>query len=254
MTTSLVVEPQHRVDEELEVVLEQPPEGLEDAAGQLQVVVLVEQVDEARDAHHDADALGRSRLQVGGEPVVLEVVGDQHRHAAGGEQVGAGEEVAPVDVAAAGQQVAHRELGQRQHRLAGDRRVLLELLQRALEHVDVDDVGGRKLPRSTSTACLCSTSDGCSTAPSGPNIAAPRQPELHQLQGHQPVVDAAELDAAELDHVDLDAAGGQPVEQARDDLLGLVMLEERAVQQVDADDAERLLLEGGAPRRACARA
>ena len=47
----------------------------------------------------------------------------------------------------------------------------------------------------------------------------------------------------ELDHVDLDPPGGQPVEQALDQLLRLVVLEERAVQQVDADDAERLLLQ-----------
>ena len=69
------------------------------------------------------------------------------------------------------------------------------------------------------------------------------EPELHQLERHQPVVDAAELDAVELDHVDLDAAGGQPVEQALDELVRLVVLEERAVQQVHADDAERLLLQ-----------
>src|SRR5208282_6652263 len=43
----------HRVDVELQAVLEQPPEALQDPAGQLGVVLLVEQVDEARHSHHD---------------------------------------------------------------------------------------------------------------------------------------------------------------------------------------------------------
>ena len=71
------------------------------------------------------------------------------------------------------------------------------------------------------------------------------QPQLDELERHQPVVHAAELDAAELDHVDLDPADGQPVQQALDQPLRLVMLEERAVQQVHPDDAERLLLQPG---------
>ncbi len=73
----------------------------------------------------------------------------------------------------------------------------------------------------------------------------PAQPELDQLQRHQPVIHAPELDAAELDHVDLDAADGQLVEQGLDQPLRLVVVEERAVQQVHSDDAERLLLQIG---------
>ncbi len=58
------------------------------------------------------------------------------------------------------------------------------------------------------------------------------------------MVDEAELDAPEPDQVDLDAAGGEPVEEALDEALGVVPLEEGPVEQVDTDDAERLLLEG----------
>jgi hypothetical protein len=43
-------------------------------------------------------------------------------------------------------------------------------------------------------------------------------------------------------HVDLDATGRQPVEQALDEPLRLVVLEEGAVQEVDADDPQRLVL------------
>src|SRR5580704_13553531 len=42
-------------------------------------------------------------------------------------------------------------------------------------------VGGRKLPRSTSTAFLRSTSLGCSTSRSGPNIATPLSPTCTSL-------------------------------------------------------------------------
>jgi hypothetical protein len=70
----------------------------------------------------------------------------------------------------------------------------------------------------------------------------PAEPDLHELQRHQPVVDLTELDAAELDHVDLDAARRQAVEQALDQLVRLVVLEEGPVEQVHPDDPERLLL------------
>ncbi len=69
------------------------------------------------------------------------------------------------------------------------------------------------------------------------------QAQLHELERHQTVVDPAKFDAAEFDHVDLDAAGGQPVEQALDHLVGLVVLEECGVHEVHADDAQRLLLQ-----------
>ena len=115
-------------------------------------------------------------------------------------------------------------------------------------------VTGRKLPRSTRTGLRCSTSDGCKDLALGVEHGRLRQAELHQLQAHQAVVDVAELDARELDHVDLDALGGQVVEQRFDQLLGLVVHEERAVEQVDADDAQRLLLQAASRGRACARA
>ena len=42
-------------------------------------------------------------------------------------------------------------------------------------------VGGRKLPRSTRTAFLRSTSLGCSTSRSGPNMATPLRPTWTSL-------------------------------------------------------------------------
>ena len=69
------------------------------------------------------------------------------------------------------------------------------------------------------------------------------QPELHELERHEPVVHVAKLDAFEINEINLDAAGAQFVEQALHELVGLVVEEKRAEEQIHADDAERLLLE-----------
>jgi len=234
-----------RVDVELELVLEQPPEALEDPAGQLSVVLLVEQVDEARHSHHDADPLGGPLRDVGGQPVVVEVVGDQHRLAAGGEKLGPGQEVPPVDLLPAGQQVPHGDLGQLQDRLARHGRVLLELGLGRVEHVDVD-VGRRPeaapLHQDRLLAQYLARLQHRSVGTEHGHTA---QAELDELERHQPVVHSAELDAAELDHVDFDPADGQSVKQALDQPFRLVMLEERAVKHVHPDDAKRLLLQPG---------
>ena len=127
----------------------------------------------------------------------------------------------------------------------GDRRVLLELRQRRLEHVDVDHGGRPEAAALDQDRLLAQHLARLQHLAVGAEHRRAAEPELHELERHQPVVDRAELDALHLDHVDLDAPGGQPVEQALDQALGLVVLEERAVQQVHPDDAERLLLQRG---------
>ena len=104
-------------------------------------------------------------------------------------------------------------------------------------------VTGRKLPRSTRIGFLYSTSDGWSTVAVGREHGRVAQPELHQLQAHHPVIDVPEGDARELDHVDLEPLDAEVVEQRFEELVRLVVEEERAVEQVHADDAQRLLLQ-----------
>ncbi len=233
------------IDIELQVVLEQPPEAFQDPAGKLGMVLLVEQIDQARHPHHDADPLARPLAQVGGQAVVVEVVGDQHGHTACGEQLRAGEEVAPVHIGSACEQVAHRDLGERQHRLARDSRIFLEPCPGRLEHVEVHM---RRRPEATplhQDRLLAQHLTRLQHLTVGAEHRHAAEPELHELERHQPVVHAAELDAAELDHVNLDAARGEAVEEALDELVRLVVLEERPVQQVHPDDSERLLLQPG---------
>jgi hypothetical protein len=196
------------------------------------VIALVEQVDEARHAHHDADPLGRPLRDVGSQPVVVEVVGDQHRLAARGEQLGAGQEVAAVDLGPLRQQVPHGDLGELQDGLTLHRRVLGELLLGRGQHVQVH-VGRRpEAAPLDQDRLLAQHLARLQHLAVRAEHGHPAQPELDELERHQPVVHAAELDAAELDHVDLDTADGQLVEQALDQLLRLVVVEERAVEQV----------------------
>ena len=145
-------------------------------------------------------------------------------------------------------QVAHRDL----HQLTRSRRrrprcprSRANVLAGAAEHVDVDVADRAEAAALDQDRLLVEHLGRLQHLPVGrSNIAAPRQAQLHQPQAHQAVVDLAEGDARELDHVDLDAPGGQVVEQRLDQLLGLVVEEEGAVEQVHADDAQRLLLQG----------
>ena len=53
----------------------------------------------------------------------------------------------------------------------------------------------------------------------------------------------AKLDAGKLDHVDFHALGRQVVEQRLQHQVRLVMQEKSGVKKIDADDAQRLLLQ-----------
>ncbi len=68
------------------------------------------------------------------------------------------------------------------------------------------------------------------------------KPLLDQLERHEPVVDVMEIRPGELDDVHLDALDRQAVEQRADELFRVLVQVERAVDEVDADDAQRLLL------------
>ena len=151
------------------------------------------------------------------------------------------------------QQVAHGDLHQFHDLIRLDFRLRGEALAGAWIMSMLTLVTGRKLPRSTRIGRLRSTSEGCSTSPDGSEHRGAAQAELHQLQAHHAVVDVAELDAGELDHVDFDAIGGEVVEQRFEHQLRLVVQEKGGVEQIDSDDAQRLLLQTVFADPACAR-
>src|SRR5439155_15945033 len=96
-----------------QVVLKETPEVLKNAAGQLRIIFFVEQLKNARHTHDDADAFACPPGEIGGKPVVLEVIGDKHGHAARSEDVRACEEIATVNLRAACQQIAHGQFHER---------------------------------------------------------------------------------------------------------------------------------------------
>ena len=68
------------------------------------------------------------------------------------------------------------------------------------------------------------------------------KPLLDELERHEPVIDVMEIRARELDDVHLDALDREPVEQRADELFRALVQIKRAMDEVDADDAQRLLL------------
>ncbi len=71
------------------------------------------------------------------------------------------------------------------------------------------------------------------------------QAALHELQAHEPVVDARKGRAGELDHVDLDALARQLVQERGDQVRRVLPPVNGAVDQVDAEHTQRLLLARG---------
>ena len=69
------------------------------------------------------------------------------------------------------------------------------------------------------------------------------QPVLDEAQREQAVVDVREGRAAHAKHVDLDAVGPDAVDQRGHQSLRISGVVKSAVDEVDADDAQRLLLE-----------
>ena len=113
----------------------------------------------------------------------------------------------------------------------------------AVEHVDIDPRDGTEAAALDQHRALAQHLRGLQHFPGGPNMARAAQTQLHQLEAHHAVIDVAELDAGELDHVDFDAVGAQVVEQRFEHPFRLVMQETGGVEQVHADDPERLLLQ-----------
>src|ERR1700691_3245140 len=71
----------HRVHVQLDSVSEQTPEGLEYASLEVLIVLFVEYLQQMIDPHGDSNHLLGISSEVGGEPVVLRVIGNQHRKA-----------------------------------------------------------------------------------------------------------------------------------------------------------------------------
>lgn len=207
-------------------------------------IIFVEQISQTGDAECDGDLPLCVAREVGGEAVVLEVVRDEHGVAARGKHIGAREEVAVVDLAGSHEAV-HGDLHERDDLAAHDIGLGAKGFPGAAEHVEVHIAHGAEAAALDEDVFLAQHLGGLEHGAVGGEHGGIAEAEMHELQAHEPRIDMAELDAGELDHVDLDPLGREIVQERFHELLGLVMQEKGAVEQVHADDAERLLLQRG---------
>ena len=65
---------------------------------------------------------------------------------------------------------------------------------------------------------------------------------LHELEAHDPVIDLGEERSGEVNHVNFDATLSQTVGQGPDKAIWILGQIEGAIEQIDANNTERLLL------------
>ena len=144
--------------------------------------------------------------------MVLEVIGNKHRHATGPEQLCSREKIAAVHVLASRQKVAHRELHQRQDLFVGASGVLFELRQGAVEHVEIDMCGRAKTPPLDQDCFVMQSVRWLKHLAIRAKHGRATQAQLDEFQCHDAIVHVAKFDPAQFQQIDLDAAGGQLVE------------------------------------------
>ena len=113
----------------------------------------------------------------------------------------------------AGVQAAQRHLGQDHRLLVAHFGFLDELLARALEQIERELGGGPEASPLHQDRLSVEHFGGLHDVARRGEHGGVGQPALHQLQGHEPVIDPGEGRAGEPDHVDLDALPGEIVDQ-----------------------------------------
>lgn len=140
---------------------------------------------------------------------------------------------------------AQRHLHQDHRLLPLDRRLLEELRPRPLEQIEGELRDGAEAAALDQDGLLVEHLRGLDDLPGGGEHRRVGQPLLDQLQAHEPVVHPVERRARELDHVHVDPLARELVHERADQRRGLPVAEVGAVDQVDAQHAERLLLARG---------
>ena len=146
-----------------------------------------------------------------------------------------------VDVRA-GHQIVERHFHHHGGILGSAAGVLPVLFQRGVQHAQ-RDIGDRaKTAALDQDRAIVQNLGWLHHLPVGEEHGHIRKPLFHQLQAHQAIVHAVENRAGEFNQVDLDPAPVQPVHQALDQRSGILQARVRAVDEVDAGQADRLLL------------
>ncbi len=229
---------------DLQVAGEEDAEGLEHAAVEVAVVLLVEDLDQVAHAQDEAHAGPGVAAEVLHQLVVLLVVADQHGLAQGAQQVGAVDEVLFVHLSGIGAQVVEGDLEEHLQLVAVHAVLLDEHVIAVHDHINVHLGHRAEASADGQDVLLVEGLGGLQVAAVGPEDHGVGVAALHQLQAQQAVVHPFESRPVHLDHVHLHHMAAQVVVEPVHDLLGLVVVHEAAVEQVHADDADLLLLQG----------
>ena len=119
-----------------------------------------------------------------------------------------------------------------------------KLVARSLEDVEAEVGDGAKAPAFDQDRPLVEHLGRLDHVARGGEECRVGEASLDELQADQAVVDVGEGRAGEVDDVDLDSLRVEPVQQRADQLRRRRVGVKRAVDQVDAENAERALLSG----------
>ena len=161
--------------------------------------------------------------------------------AEGAQDIRPGQEVGVIHLRPGGE-IAQRHLHQDHGLLPLDGRLLHELLAGSGEEVEGELRHGPEGAPLDEDGLLVEHVGGLDHFPRRGEHRRVGQPLLDQLQAHEPVVHAVEGGAGEPDHVHVDALARELVHERADQRLGFPDAEVGAVDQVDAQHTERLLL------------
>ena len=141
-------------------------------------------------------------------------------------------------------QGAEGHLRQHDRLFASDVRFGQKLVARSLEDVEAE-VGDRaKAPAFDQDRPLVEHLGRLDHLARGGEQCRVGEASLHELEADEAVVDVGEGRALEVDDVDLDSLRVEPVQQRADQLRRRRVGVKRAVDQIDAENAERALLAG----------
>src|SRR5579859_846781 len=121
---------------------------------------------------------------------------------------------------------------------------MTEVSPRRKQHVHVNMGHRSKAAAQHDHILLVQIFRGLHDATIGPKHSGFGKPVLHQLKGHQAVVDMAEVGAIEPEHVNFSPSRTEAIEERKHDLLGIGE-KHTGVNQIYAQNTQRhLLLQG----------
>lgn len=229
------------IDKEFDALFEEASEAFEDAAFEVEVVFFVEDFVHGGEAEWEADHAVRIAGEVIDEAVVFAVIRDEDGATEGAEHIHAVKEIAEIEGAGA-QQILHGDFHEdfgffaveafffQKHfagafeEVIGENRQGTEAAAFHEEGFFVEDVGGL---------------DGVAPAAEDGGLGESLRDEL---EAHDAIVHLNEFRAGELRHIDFDAGGGEVVEKRANESFRAVAEVEGAVDEIDADGAEGILL------------